>query len=287
MTGSLRLGIALKLAAAFFITAMSAAVHHAAQSLPVGQVVFWRSLFALVPICAVTMLRREFPSALSTRRPWAHALRAGLGVAAMGMAFGALALLPVAIVEALGFLAPIFALPLAWIALGEPMTRPVIIATGLGLAGVLAVLWHALHLPQEGAVLGVALGLGFAVVSACVRVLVRAMTGTERPAAIAFYFAVAGSVAGGASAWWGWAPMTGGMLGWLALAGLFGGLAHICASEALMRAPVGVLGPFEYTGLIWAVGFDAVLFSVLPGLWGWVGMAAITASGLIVLASRR
>ena len=36
-------------------------------------------------------------------------------------------------------------------------------------------------------------------------------------------------------------------------AGLLGGLAHIAATEAVARAPVSVLAPFDFTGLIWAV----------------------------------
>jgi drug/metabolite transporter (DMT)-like permease len=72
------------------------------------------------------------------------------------------------------------------------------------------------------------------------------------------------------------------MLGWLIGAGLTGGLAHVAATEAVARAPVGVLAPFDFTGLVWALMFDAVLFGVMPDGLGMLGVAAITGAAVMV-----
>ena len=73
----------------------------------------------------------------------------------------------------------------------------------------------------------------------------------------------------------------------LAVSGLLGGLAQILATEAAARVPVSQLAPFDYTAMIWALGLDAILFSVMPDAMAFVGMAAIVAAGAItVLGSR-
>ncbi len=60
-------GIGLRLLPVFLITAMSAVVHKMAQSVPVGQIMFWRSGFALVVICLYVIWRRDFPAGIRTK----------------------------------------------------------------------------------------------------------------------------------------------------------------------------------------------------------------------------
>ncbi|MFT6913619.1 MAG: drug/metabolite transporter (DMT)-like permease, partial [Paracoccaceae bacterium] len=62
----------------------------------------------------------------------------------------------------------------------------------------------------------------------------------------------------------GWVAVSGSLLFWLIISEFLGGLAHIAATEAAARAPVAVLAPFEFTGLLWALGFDIVYLHDLP-----------------------
>jgi drug/metabolite transporter (DMT)-like permease len=282
MTQTLRQGVGLRLLAAFLITAMSAVIHAAAQDIPVGQIIFWRSAVAMAPIVIYMMLRGEFPAAMGTKRPRLHIMRSVFGAASMAMSFISLAYLPVANAQALGYLAPVLTLPMAALLLGERLTRGVILAVALGFAGVIAMLHEALELPGEGVLIGILAGLGYALTMAFVRVHIKAMTATERSSTIAFWFAAVGAVIGLATWPFGWAALSGDALMLLTLAGLLGGLAHIAATEATARAPVSTLAPFDFTGLVWALGFDAILFGVLPGAWGLVGVAGIAAAALIV-----
>lgn len=278
-------GIGLRLLAAFLMTAMSAAIHAAAESVPIGQIIFWRSALALLPICLYMLWRREFPGALKTRRPGLHVTRSLFGAFSMAMSFLSLAYLPVANAQALGYLAPILVLPLATMMLGERLTGAVIVAVGLGFAGVLALLWNALSLPGDGAVIGVVAGLGYAFTMAFVRVHTKKMTVTESSSTIAFYFALVAAVVGLGSMPFGWAALNGAQMALLALAGLIGGVGHIVSNEAIARAPVGALAPFDFTGMIWALGFDLVLFSVVPAPLALIGVFAITMAALLVTFS--
>lgn len=286
MNRALLPAIALRLLAAFLIVAMSAAVRAASSHAPVGQIMFWRSSVAVVPIVIYMLLRSEFPTALRTRYPMLQLSRAVVGVFAMAMAFTSLSYLPVSMSEGLAALAPLMVLPLAALFLGEQISRRAVIATCIGLAGALAILARAMSLPGEGALLGVAAGLAFALSSAVARILAKQLSGVERASTIAIYFAVAGSVAGLATLPFGWAEQSAHTMRYLVLAGVLGGCGHIAATESLRRAPISVLGPFEYTGLIWAAGFDIVLFNTYPGLLGWTGIALVCLAGLMILRSR-
>nr|WP_319247676.1 DMT family transporter [uncultured Celeribacter sp.] len=275
-------GIALRLFAVFLMTAMSAAIHGAAQSVPIGQIMFWRSAIALIPICLYMALRGEFPRALRTKRPGLHVTRALFGAFSMAMSFLSLAYLPVANAKALGFLAPVMVLPLAARLLKEALSPVVFAAIGLGFAGAVLMLWDAFALPGDRAFIGVLAGLAYAGTMAFVRVHTKTMTRTETSSAIAFYFAIVSALIGLVSLPFAWVALNASQLFWLVLAGLMGGVGHIVSNEATARAPVSTLAPFEFTGLIWAFGFDLVLFSILPGPLGLTGVAAITLAALLV-----
>ncbi|MEP4961063.1 MAG: DMT family transporter [Roseobacter sp.] len=275
-------GIGLRLLAAFLITAMSAAVRGAAETVPVGQIMFWRSALALIPICLYMIWLREFPKAIQTKHPWLHVTRSVLGAFSMAMSFLSLAFLPVANAQALAYLTPILVLPLAAILLNERITPALLFAMALGFSGVVLLLWETFEVPGNGALIGVAAGLTYALTMAFVRVHTKTMTLTESSSTIAFYFALIASGVGLMTIPFGWVQLDMALFGWLTLAGLLGGIGHIVSNEAVARAPVSTLAPFDFTGLIWALGFDFVLFAILPGALGLVGVFTITFAALIV-----
>ena len=61
-------GIGLKLLSAFLFAVMSALVRQLGDVAPVGQMVFFRSAFAIPPVLAIYALRGELMSAVRTRR---------------------------------------------------------------------------------------------------------------------------------------------------------------------------------------------------------------------------
>ncbi|PSL20090.1 DMT family transporter [Shimia abyssi] len=157
----------------------------------------------------------------------------------------------------------------------------------MGFLGVMFMLWEALEQPGQGALIGVAAGVAYACAMAFVRVHTKAMTKTETSCAIAFYFAIVATAVGLASWPFGWVPVGGTVLVALIGAGLIGGIAHIVSNEAVARAPVSALAPFDFTGMVWALGFDLMLFSILPGYLGLLGVFSITAAAMIVTFAKR
>lgn len=277
-------GILLRLAAIALITAMSAIIHQLAKTLPVGQIMAWRSGVATIVIVTFA-LRFGGAQSLVPKHLGNHAIRGLLGGLAMAFSFTSLAYLPVANASALGYLAPLISLPLAAWLLGERMTRWLVVAAMLGLLGIGLMLWAELERPDfsRGSLIGMGAGLGFALTWAMVRIHVKRMSSHESAASISLSFALA-SMAMGLVTWpFGWNGLTSTSLFLLVCAGLLGAFGHILSVEAVKRAKVSTLAPFDYFGLIFALGIDAVVFAVVPGTLAFLGMVVIVVAGLIAV----
>jgi drug/metabolite transporter (DMT)-like permease len=279
----------LRLLATLLFTLMSVSVRLASAEAPVGQIVFWRSAVALIPILIYLWLRGQLRHGLKTQRPLGHMKRSIFGCAAMFFSFLSLAHLPVALATALAFLAPLIVVPFAILWLGERPGAIVIGGTFLGFVGVALMLWPSLTGPAlaVGTLMGVAAGLANAATTALAKVEIKRLTATETPAAIAFYFAVVCTFGGMLTLPFGWAPVSAEAQAALIAAGLLGGLAHIAMTEAVARAPASTLAPFEYTAMIWAVVFDAVIFALWPETIGFVGALLIIAAAATVAFADR
>ncbi|MFC7538559.1 hypothetical protein ACFQU2_02680 [Siccirubricoccus deserti] len=99
------------LAAHALFTCMSVLVKQLAGHVPVVELMFFRSAFAL-PVVALIALRGSGLAALRTRRLGGHAMRAGSGTLAHLRLFS-LSLLPIAEQTALNYTQPLFVTILA------------------------------------------------------------------------------------------------------------------------------------------------------------------------------
>jgi len=91
-----RTGTLLRNLSGCLFAAVSICVKAVSAEIPVGQIVFFRSAFALLPLVIFLWLRAEFPRGLATRRPLGHLLRSSLGAAAIIASFASIARLPLA-----------------------------------------------------------------------------------------------------------------------------------------------------------------------------------------------
>jgi len=280
----IRSAIVLRVIAALFATGIGICVHGATKAgATTGQVVLMRASLALPLLLAWGALSGPL-RAIVPHSPGKHLLRGLLGGAVMLLNFYALGQLPVAHAQTLGYLAPVLCVPAAVILLGERLSVRAVIAVAVGFTGMLAMLYTSVARPDWGwaELSGMAAGIASACIMALLRVFIRAMTATETTISIATSFAVVASIVGGAATLvTGWTPMDATLWPWMLGTGLFGAITHIAATEASARAPVTTLAAFDYTGLVFAVALDFVLFSQLPGAWGWVGIVLIAVAGFM------
>ena len=257
-------GIALRILSGVLFTGMIVCVKALSDAAPLGQIVFFRSFFALIPLVIFLMVRQEFPSGLHTTRPIGHLVRSFFGASAMFTSFASVALLPLGEAVLLAQLAPVLTAITAVLVLSERLTKWRVLGLAFGLACVLALVWPDIGMGTVDAhrLLGISLGLLTALLTAFALIMVRRLTRTVSPGAIAFYF-VAASMAGGILTLpWGWVLPDAQTLLLLALAGLFGGFAHIAMPLSFSYAEASRLAPFEYVALLWPVLADLLIFNL-------------------------
>src|ERR1700729_2373048 len=133
-------GIVLKLISAVLFAVMSALIRYLGARYPIGEVVFYRSAFAIVPVVLVYAWRGELMAAVRTERPLGHANRGVLSVIGMFCNFGALARLPLIEANAISFTSPLISVALAALVLKERVRIYRWTAVIIGFVGVLVVL---------------------------------------------------------------------------------------------------------------------------------------------------
>ncbi|MEM7614755.1 MAG: DMT family transporter, partial [Pseudomonadota bacterium] len=224
-----RLGIGLRVLSGVLMAGMFVCVKVVSEGVPLGEIVFFRSAFALIPLIIFLWIRREFPHGLATKRPMDHLLRASFGALALFASFAAIARLNVAEAILIAQLSPILMAIAAVVLLREPLTPWRIGGLALGFAGVVVMVWPELGGENAGGtrLVGFMLGLLSAVLAALALIMVRSLTRTESPGAIALYFVLASMLGALATLPWGWVMPGGWTLVLLIGAGLFGGFAHI------------------------------------------------------------
>lgn len=249
---------------------------------PVIQVMFLRSVAALIILCyAIPVIGIDI--ALSIRRPLGHVARSLFGLAAMGCFFYAFSMLPLAEVYALGFAAPLFVTALSIPLLGERVGVRRWMAVGVGFIGVLIVLRPS-GLVGAGidALPPVLAGLGAALFYALTVLSIRALKASASATGTVLVFLVTASIVTGALVGPWWRPLAPGDLPLIMGMGLAGLGGQFFLTLAFRRAAASVVAPFEYTGLVWASVLGFLVFAEVPGVSVLVGGAVIVASGLYI-----
>jgi len=271
-------GIMLMLLSVALFSAMDALVKWLGATYPTLQIVFFRSLFAFVPL-SVFLVRGGGLAGLRTQRPLQHAMRSLIGLAAVTSFFYAYSQMPLANVIAIGFAAPMFMTALSVPLLGEVVGPRRWTAVLVGFAGVLIMVR-----PDSGVFAGAAaIALAGTVFYALAMIFVRKLVRTESSTAIVFYFTLTCTVISGAFMPFLWVAPDA--QGWLMLitVGLIGGLAQMAMTNALRLADLSVVAPFDYTALIWTTGLGYLIWSEIPGAHVWLGVAIVIASGVYIL----
>jgi len=282
-------GVALKVMAIMLFVGMSAIIKATAEEVPPGQAVFFRSFFAIPVILIWLVQRGQLSIGLKAKNPMGHVWRGLFGTTAMGLTFAGLGLLPLPEVTAIGFATPIFTVLLAAVMLGERIRLFRISAVGLGLAGVIIILWPRFGGAQmdNAATFGAMLILGATMLRALVQVHLRQLVQNEHTAAIVFYFSVTASCLALLTAPFGWVVPTGSTIALLVMAGLIGGVAQILVTSAYRFGSVSMLAPYDYTSMLFAIVLGYVLFDELPTAVMLAGSGLVIVAGVLVIWRER
>lgn len=177
--------------------------------------------------------------------------------------FYALTKLPIAEAIAISFIAPLIALYLAAILLGEQIKRKAILASLLGFAGTLVIVGGKIG--QEEADQDMWLGLASLLFSALLYawnfIIIRQQSQVAKPTEVAtFHSGVSGAVLLLAAPWFLTIPDVP-VLRDIGLAALLTVAAAMALAWAYARAEAQALVPMEYSGFLWASLFGWLFFA--------------------------
>ena len=296
------LGILFVLAGVVAISINDMLIKQLSGDYPLHEIVFLRSFIGIAFSLAFVQLEGGW-HILKTRRPFLHLLRGLLIVASNMTYFVALAAIPLADATALFFAAPLFITLLSIPLLGEKVGILRMSAVLVGFVGVVIMQrpWadtESLDAARIVLLLPVLAGFTYALN----QVLTRKLGVESKASALAVYiqatfiavslgfYLVAGDgrFAEGSDnpsiqfllrAWVWPAPDDW----WVILGvGLNAAVVGYCLSQAYRMADAATVAPFEYVGLPLAVFWGWAIFSDLPVMEVWVGIALILGSGLFV-----
>ena len=149
----------------------------------------------------------------------------------------------------------------------------------VGFAGVLVMVKPGATALDLGALVALGAALGYALAVIAVRQLGR----TEHPNTIVFYFTLNTGALAALALPWAWAPPDLADFGLMALTGLLGGAVQYCGTRAYTLGPAAVIGPFNYSAILWATLFGWLIWGDLPDHWVIAGAAVVIASGLFIV----
>jgi S-adenosylmethionine uptake transporter len=271
------LPFAAALAGVGFLSLMDAFMKEAALLIGAYTATVLRAGIGAALIAPVWLARGP---AMPTRAVWKLHIERGIVSAFMALTFFfSLTLLPLAEAIALSFIAPLVALYLARVLLGETISRAAISASLLGFAGTLVIVGGRIGQGQfdERAALGVASLFVSALLYAYNFIVIRKQAQVAGPLEIAtFHSGIGGLVLLTLAPFLWQAPSSAASLPLLA-AGALTVAGSLSIAWAYARAEANVLVPTEYSGFVWASIFGWLFFREAVTLPTLAGTALIVA----------
>ena len=263
---------------------MDVAMKGLAMDLGAYNAILWRVLVALVMVSAIFFIRRPRMPGKAARK--VHLQRGIIIVFMSYLFFWGLARVPLAEAIALSFIAPIIALYLAAVFLGETIQRNAIYASALGFAGVLVIAWgRASGTFEKEALLGIGAILISAVLYAGNLVIQRQQALLAGPIEISFAQNLVVGVSFLLLAPFFAVVPDRQALPYIGAAAILSIISALFIAWGYARAEAQNLINLEYSAFIWAAIFGWLFFREPVTLTTILGAAMIVVG--CILATRR
>lgn len=282
-----RRGPLYMVASALAFSTMMMLVKLVGGRLPTLEIVLARAVVSLV--LSYALLARAGVAVWGSNPPLLL-LRGAVGTAALSCVYYAVTHMPLAEATVIQYMHPALTALFAAVALGEAVSRRLVLASAVSLAGVVLVakpsfLFGGALDPLPPA--AVAAALTGAVLSAVAYTIVRRLASTENPLVIVFYFPLVAVPAILPFIYRALVWPEG--VEWLLLLGV--GVAAQIGQVALTRGiellPAGRASALSYVQIVFATVFGAVVFAEFPDPWAIVGGVLVVAGTAVVSVERR
>ncbi|MBB3235757.1 DMT family transporter [Phyllobacterium endophyticum] len=242
----------------------------------VGQVVFIRSVAALVVLAPFLWFSGP-AKIIQVDRPWLQAARVVLSTAEVFAFYFAVVYLPLADVMTYWLAAPIYVAAVSPFVLKEPVGWRRWTAIIVGFIGVVIALEPSSQALTPQAIISILGSMFFAFML----LLGRSLRGTP-DTTLVFWQIIGAGLAGLVAVTFEWTPVSLRDVFLLALLGVVAMLAHVLVNRALKLADAATVAPLQYTLLFWAILFGWLVFGDVPRVSMLVGSGFIVASGLFI-----
>ncbi|WP_223252721.1 DMT family transporter [Owenweeksia hongkongensis] len=242
--------------------------------LPATELVLFRSLISIV--LTVYFLKRRHIPLFGNQKKYLI-LRGIFGVIGLTLFFYTLQKLPLGSAITIQYLSPIFTAFFAIFILGEKMYKIQWLFFAVSFAGIAVIKGFDpnISLPLF------LMGLGSAVFSGLAYNCVRKVKDTDHPLVVVFYFPLMAVPVMGIISLFNWVTPIGWEWGLLLLMGTLTQIAQVYMTKALQNAEVNEITGLKYLGVIFALGFDFLIFDVQYRPMALVGIAMVL-SGVII-----
>ncbi len=280
-------------ATAFAVAAVGIASYSAMDALVKGlaiahgaySAVLWRSVAGVVLLAPVFVARRtRFPG---RQAMMLHAARGTVGGASVLLFFWGLVRVPMAQGVALTFLAPLIALYLAAVLLGETIARGAILGSLVASLGVLAIAGGQVQAQAStDAVLGSVAIVVASILYAGSLILLRRQAQVADPLEVALFTSIVLSVLLLIGApWFAVVPPVARLPEVFATAAL-GSVSAVLLAWAYGRAEAQVLAPVEYTAFVWSAILGWLVFGEHVSAWTAGGALLIITGSLVAVRGK-
>ncbi len=284
-------GILLKIVSVLVFVGMQTSIKLAGDGVPAGEIVFFRSFFALVPVVIYLAWLGDLATALRTDDPVGHVWRGLIGTTSMGFGFFALTRLPYPEWITLSYGAPLLTVVFAAVFLRERVRLHRWSAVLVGLLGIAVVSLPNLTILSTGVddyqSIGILASLASAAMSAVAMIQIRRLTRTEKTATIVVYFSLTSSAIALLTLPFGWVWPSPAQAGFLMLAGICGGVGQLLLTACYRYADASTIAPFEYTSLLIAVAISYLLFDEVVAATTLVGGLIVVGAGVYIIVRER
>ncbi len=269
------LGIALVIASVACFVVVDTTVKVISLGFSILVAVWFRYVCQAVGMTAL-MLPQWRSISFKTLHPWAHVGRGVLMLSSSALSFVALEYMPVAELTAIWMLTPLMATFLSVVFLGERVNvlRWLLVAGGF--------LGAMLVIRPGGADLDLSIlwALGGMVLYSIFLILTGFMAKTEDPMVMHLSSGWVGALMMTAALPWVWEAIPSAeMAALLVLAGVSGTVGHYLLIVAYAHAPTGVIAPYMYLQIAFALVAGWLIFDHMPGTFELAGMVLIVLSG--------
>jgi drug/metabolite transporter (DMT)-like permease len=250
------------------------------QTMPLFQAIALRGLVATVALVMIARLTGGLRLWPGRRDGVVIGVRTVAEVLSTLTFLAALVHMPLANLSAIMQSLPLAVTLAAALAFGEPIGWRRLVAICIGFIGVLIIIRPGTEGFDRWSILGLLSVAGVVVRDLATRKLSAGVPSTT----VAVWASLSVTVMGLAGlAQEGWQPVTGAELVYLAIASGNLIVGYLFVVKMMRTGNLGLVAPFRYTALLWAILFGWLLFGTFPDGWTILGAVIVVVMGIFTL----